>query len=521
MAAIAIPAFIALLSKVFLLVYALRSPRRDPTTRLFIMLLGLFALQNLVEWLGLDHFATRGLDRTMELFGFAYFAATIPFIAATLHVSLRLSIDDWAKVKRVVPLLYLPALLLEFLLLGTDQLVAGFQLFKNYTILRVPGPLYFLFEVYVPLYVLAALVYVIYGARTSRPSRINRIRNRWWLFALLPFVALHVYLIIANHFGLAKISSTISIPIALTFFFIVTTYATHQYRLFDIEFLIPWSRTRKRKTEFYRRIQATIAEIAEMHSVKEVLNSIANTLRCQVALVGGLRPQVAFVDGQELVIDDDSPPSFPREALKNVKHIVVTNEVAERQPELYELMKRYKVGAIVPFNAHSPVSPHWMLLGEHFSNQVYTPLDFKFVETLFDRLAERFLDNLMLLRSQLEDAQADNLEFQLRLSAAWAEVNALRQKVMLAEMEIQRLREENTHWRRKSLRLVSSALPSAIIAGEASLWEYLSQCEAEVAKAAIESCDNDITRAADLLGISETDLQNIVQRYRLFASKQA
>lgn len=516
-----LPALVSLLFKIVLFAYAFGAPRRSDTTRLFLLFLLLLSAYNVIEFMGLNHFAAYGLDATMERYGYFYFASVIFYTGVMLHVSLRVSIDKWDRVRPILPIIYLPVPILEYLLLGTDKLVSGFQLYKDYSIFRVAGPLYVLFEVYMLLYVFASLVYLIYGARGSRPSRINRLRNRYWLLGLLPFVLLHAYLIVANHFGLAKISSTVSVPIVLTLFLIAATYAIHQHRLFEIEFFVPWSRTRKRKTEFYRRIQATIAEIAEMHSVKEVLDSIANTLRCQVALVGGLRPQVAFADGQELVIDDESPPSFPREALQKVNHIVVANEIAERQPELYGLMKRYKVGAIVPFNSHSAASAHWMLLGEHFSNQVYTPLDFKFVETLFARLAERFLDNLMLLRSQLEDAHADNLEFQLRLSAAWAEVNSLRQKRMLAEMEIQRLREENTQWRRKSLRLVSSALPSAITAGEASLWEYLSQCEAEVARAALESCDNDVSRAADLLGISETDLQNIVHRYRLDASKKA
>ena len=88
---------------------------------------------------------------------------------------------------------------------------------------------------------------------------------------------------------------------------------------------------------------------------------------------------------------------FPREALKLVAHIIVANEIADSEPELHALMKRHKVGAIVPFNSHSATSAHWMLLGEHFSDQVYSPLDFRVVESLFDKLAERFTDNLLLL----------------------------------------------------------------------------------------------------------------------------
>lgn len=514
MAPLAIPAFVSFLCKFLLLAYALRAPRRGTATNLFMVFLAVLGAHNVIEVLGFNHFGTYGLDRTTEHYGYAYFAGVILYTAVTLHVSLWMSIDEWGKVRSIVPLLYLPALILGYLLLGTDKLVTGFQLYKDYSVLRVPGPLYILFEVYVLLYVFASLVYLIYGARNSRPSTISRLRNRWWLFGLLPFVLLHGYLIIANHFGLAKISSTVSVPIALTLFLIAATYAIHQFRLFDIEFFLPWSRVRKRKTEFYRRIQATIAEIAEMHSVKEVMNSIATTLRCQVALIGGLRPQVAFAEGQEAVIDDFGPPSFPREALNKIGHIVVAHEIAEKQPELYDLMKRYKVGAIVPFNSHSATAAHWMLLGEHFSNEVYTPLDFKFVETLFARLAERFLDNFLLLRSQLADAHAENRDLELQLAAAWAKVKLIRQEMVLAATEIERLREENAQWRRKSLRVVSS-LPDAIVSGEMTFWDYLSQSEASLAQAALGHCNGDIPRAAQLLGISERDLNDIIARYKL------
>ena len=105
---------------------------------------------------------------------------------------------------------------------------------------------------------------------------------------------LNIYLITANHFGLAKLSSSVLNPIVVTVFLIVTTYATHQYRLFEIEFYIPWSKVRKRKTVFYQRIQATIAEIADLRSVREVIQLLADTFRCPVTLVGGSHPMVAI-----------------------------------------------------------------------------------------------------------------------------------------------------------------------------------------------------------------------------------
>src|SRR5690606_12257555 len=203
-----------------------------------------------------------------------------------------------------------------------------------------------------------------------------------------------------------RLTSTFYLPLAVTFFLFVTTYATYEYRLFDVEFFLPWSKVRRRKTAFYQRIQATIAEIAELRSVRQVLDLMAHTLRCQVALIGGPRPLVALAPGQESGTGDRLVlPQFPREALAELDQIVIANEIADLRPDLHRLMRRHKVGAIVPFGSHGATAGHWMLLGEHFSDSVYTPLDFKRVEALFNRIAERFLDDLLLLRTQLTDAK--------------------------------------------------------------------------------------------------------------------
>lgn len=516
-ASITIPALIALLFKAVLLGYAAKSPTRNVTTRLFLVLLVVLALHNLVEFVGLNYFVRNGLTETMQRFGFAYIAFLIPAIALLLHVSLRISLDlpAFSRYSIWEALLYLPVAVLLFLLLFTDRLVVGFQMFQN-TVLRVPGPLYFLFETYVAVYLLAALTNLFYGARSGRASAFKRARNRLWLVGLLPTGLLLVYLIVANHFGWTKITSTIYIPITLTFFLIVTTYATHQYRLFEIEFFIPWSKIRRRKTAFYRRIQAVVAEIGEMRSVKEILDSLAKTLQCQVALIGGPRPVVALAHEQQRRITGDSMLSqFPADALKHVDQIVIAHEIADREPSLHALMKQYKVGAIVPFNSHSALSAHWMLLGEHFSDNVYTPLDFKVVEGLFSRIAERFLDNLTLLRSQLADAHAELHSLQRRLAIAWDELTSSRRRVERLEGENRKLRSENARLRRQSLKVVGNELPEDIASGRKTLDQYLADYEAEIVLATLRRCRGNKAKAARLLGMWPNRIDYVLERHGL------
>ena len=427
-----LPALIALVFKLALLAYALRSPRQNVTTRLFIALLALFSLHNLVEFVGLNHFATHGLDARMTMYGYSYFVVGILFIALVLHLSLRLSTDRWDSVGRYSMLLYAPVVVLEFLLLATNKLVAGFTTFSNYTILRVAGPLYFLFETFAVLYLLAALAYLVYGARRSRAPIINRTRNRLWLAALSPFVLLNGYVIVANHFGLAKLSSTVFVPIAITLFLAITTYATHQYRLFDIEFYIPWSKVRKRKTAFYDRIRAMVAEIADLGSgsISHAVNRLADTFRCPVALVDDSRAVLAAAGPSRIT-------ALPLNMLRNVDHIMVANEIADAKPEMYALMKQHGIGAIVPFHPHSQNAASWLLLGDSFSENVYTPLDFRMVEQLFDKMADLFLDKLVAMRMQLADAQRHISALETRLQAAESNMT-------LMQGHLQTLTQENT-----------------------------------------------------------------------------
>ena len=511
-----VPSLVALTFKLALLGYAAKSRAKNTLTFIFMAMLIVMSLFNLVEFSGLTYIATNGFEATAaNSFGFAYFAFVIAAITLLLHLSLALSFDSLLSQRReLLVLIYGSGIALESLLLFTDKLVLGFKPFL-YTVLRDPGPWYFLFETWLVVCIAAALLNLVYGARSSRPA-LPRIRNRLWLVALAPMGLLFVYLIVANHFGWTKLTSTFYGPMAMTFFLVVTTYATYEYRLFDIEFYIPWSSSRKRKTAFYRRIQATIAEIAELNSPRQILDMMARTLQCQVALVGGPRPVVAIEPSHEIRSTGElRPVEFPRDALHKVDHIVVANEIADENPELYRLMKHHKVGAIVPFNSHSSTAADWMLLGEHFSDHVHTPLDFKVVETLFDRIGERFLDNLLLLRSQLAEANDELRDYQRRLGLAWGEIESLRKNLTATEQHNRELREEKANLKRQSLRVVQGGLPSVIESGEKTLEQYLAESEREIVRAALRDCRGNKAKAARLLGVQMRTLHYLIQRHDL------
>lgn len=430
-----IPSLVALLFKIVLLGYAIRSIAQNHLARVFLVLLLLFSAINIVELGGMHYYYPGGLSPTVEKFGYAYFAVFIPVIAVILHLSLALSIDgNQARLKSLCWLLYVPVIPLEYLLLASNQLIAGFEPFRD-SIQRTRGPLYFLFETYAIVYLMASFANLIYGARGSRPSAIARARNRLWLIALSPIVFIFVYLITASALGWPKFTTTFYLPIGITFFLCVTTYAIHEHRLFDIEFYIPWSKVRKRKTAFYDCIRAMIAEVADLRSVNEAVDRLADTLRCPVALVGGPKPVCAAAGGTTMA-------AMPLDPLRGMDHIIVANEIADHLPQVHTLMKQHGVAAVVPFYPHSENAASWLLLGDSFSDQVYSRLDFRMVERLFDRMADLFLDKLLAMRAQLADAHVQVQTLQFRLQTAERNAAALQEKIEALSRENVRLARE-------------------------------------------------------------------------------
>jgi hypothetical protein len=514
-----IPSLVALLFKFALLYYAYRSPRRNSLTLAYLALLVSLSVLNAVEFLGIYYYERHGLSPGLMWFGFSFFAALAPSIALILHVSLRLSVDatDRPKWRPLFLLVYVPIVPLEYLLLFTDELVQGFVPFK-YSIIREPGPLYFLFESYVVTYLLAALAYLVYGARPSRRSALARTRNRLWLLGLTPLVLMMLYLTVAGYVGWPKFTSTFYFPLAITVFLIVTTYAIYQYRLFDIEFYIPGSAVRARKTALYRRLQATVAELADLGSADEALSRVADIFKCPVALVGGWRPVLAHAGDGSLEI-----AQFPGEPLEKIDRIVVANEIETAMPELHRVMQQFRVAAIAPFHPRSRTAVSFLLLGESFSNTVYTPLDFKKVERLFDRLGEFFLDKLASLRTELTLAEDQQRELTSAMAETTKDLVRLREENALLRDTNFRLMRENHVVRqaldsrtrqRKTAPVLTLALKPATDWSK-TLREQLEQSEARLIEEALRQSNGNRSKAARLLGIRPKTLRNKLERHSL------
>ncbi len=441
---VSIPATIALVIKGGVFFYAQRSKVGNGYTRLFLAFLGALTLLNIAE---LWHF--HALHQGVLPYGalMLYYTAAIMIGALMMHLALALSFD-WSATNRyrkhtALGAVYAYAAVLLTLLLFTPWLIRDFVPI-GYTATRVPGPAYWLFEVYALACFLLVLGMLGHGARRlSTPSR--RAKAGFMLLGIVPMAVVVIGVIVLQHFEARWLNASVIFPIAITYFLLVTTYAIYHHRLFEIQFFLPWSKLRKRKTAFYGRVRAMIAEIADLGSPQEVLNRLALTLHCPVALIGGGRPILAFAGAAHRMAQ------FPRAELQNVAHIVVANEIAHELPAVADTMQRHGVAAIVPFYPHSRQASGWLLLGDSFNEQVSSPLDFRVVEELFEKMADLFLDKLLAMRSQL--------------SAATRQVHALQTQQKELETRLARIEHDNRALAELNSRLLKEQPADSLMPG--------------------------------------------------------
>jgi len=426
LSAYSIPAVVALLIKAGIYFYVRPLSLRSLQTRIFLLFLITLSLMNLSE---ISYFVTfDGVRPEMPPGGYLYFACSIVGLALILHLALLMA-RDWEPAQQVhMRWIYVPATILMALLWLTPWLVAGFEV-RNYTYYRVAGPLYGVFEAYVLACCWAVIALFTYGALFHR-SNTARVKNAMMLLGLVPMGLIVTSVILIQHMGVKLFNTTFTLPIMMNFFLVVAAYAIHQYRMFDVAFYIPWSTVRRRKTAFYRRIRTLVGEMASLQSVGQAIDRLADALQCPVALVTGSQAIMAAAGASPAMT------RIPVQALRRFDHIVVAGELADSDPAGCELMRRHGVAAVVPFHPFSRNATGWLLLGETFSDNVYSPLDFRVVEELFDKMADLFLDRLLSMRSELATANR-------RLHALQQQHNTLRAEADQLRLQYQRLQELN------------------------------------------------------------------------------
>lgn len=420
---ISLPALIALTIKGGIFWYALKHPMQNLASRLFFYFLAALTAVNITEISGF--YILIDEHRVPVLNGYLYYVFVGAALAVLFHLVTVLALQTrWPRLVRFVYGYYG---ILVVLLLATDWVVADFKRYA-YAIIREPGPLYALFEVYALSLYTSVIGLLVYGGRKQRTAA-QRLRNRWMLIAILPMCLVVGSVLVLLHLGVQLPFNTNFInPLAISYFLLVSSYAIYQHRLFDLQFFVPWSRTRRRKTAFYNRIRTLVAEIADLGSPDRIVSSLADCFACPVALMDGKTVTSRNETAQTMT-------RIPASVLQELKEIVVTDEIRDARPSLYASLSNLGIAAVVPFNSYNEDSDGWLLLGNSFSDRIYSRLDFDVVETLFARLADEFLEQQLAQRGNVSNLRRSLDRARERETRLQQELTQLRQQ-QAAQLEV-------------------------------------------------------------------------------------
>lgn len=433
--AYSIPAIIALLLKFLLLGATSVMPLRNSEARVFLAFLFVLALHNMAEIMGLNYSGPK--DGVIDLrSGILFFTMSIVAMAILLHLMLirlkestgwSVPVEDW----RCWLLLYAPAAGVLLLLWMSDRMIEGFVP-QGFSYTRVPGPQYHWFELYALVYLVASIGILTVSAIVSR-NRSNKRKNIIILAGMAPIIVMPIAVILLQRHGVSSFTLPLWFPLGLTFFLIVAAYAIHEHRLFNIFFHLPGTRMRRRRTAFHQGIRDFVAEMDRLPdlSVEQALDKLAGTLKCSVAIVGAGRPPVEarpqFASVHHLRTD-----KLDRDKLNAIDQITVTRELRREDPESYSSLSRANCAAVIPFRPFRGTSAGWLLLGGGERAPDELPVDFALVESLFDRMGDLFLENIIRerealsgLEQELERQRAQNSRLAAELKRKQDAIDAL------------------------------------------------------------------------------------------------
>jgi DNA-binding protein Fis len=472
-----LPAAIALFIKLLVLYFSWRTEARNIKTRLFlsatVVSLGISVVETVgVNFKSLEPIKVLGY---LDFFGYSYYAFFIPFLGLLIILAVVISEEKRAFAISIATAIYV--LILEYLLLFTPLLITDFQPFK-FSVTRTPGPLYGLFEFLIVVSTLTVLLFPLQGIKADR-SPLVRSQCKLWLATATPVVLIIVLAFALLHFNIRLFNTAATLPLASALLLVAVGYAVHNQRIIELDFYLPWSHTRKHKSLLYSRLGTATAE----RSIEQAIRNLADILKCPAALISPHKSSAIDAGNGASALS-----GFPREELEKVDRMLVANE-GQDLPDVRRSMSALGVGVIIPFFPHSSIAASWLLLGNGFNAHIYTPLDFRTLQQLLDRLAILLLDDVLRPDSPLRQAAL--------------ELRDLQSSQEFLQAQFQRL----------FLREPAAVSPRA-------LDDYVSEFEAAIIKRALDYCEGNRARAARLLGLRPNTLHYKIERHGIETVKK-
>ena len=240
MSILAIPALVALLSKLW--IYALAKNTRN-TSQTFLWLLLFFAIHNLSEFLLISQFFDGKIsDLLLEL----YYVAAIFSVAYMYVFSSSVANRDTAhKLDNLIVLVI--ALVTSAFVISSDLIVAGTMPAK-YAVTAIKGSYYFIFQ-FIAISGFALTLYTLTRRYLTVHDSNVQLRCFYAIIALSPIIITSLIIIIMMRMDYPY-TAVVLIPLSTTLFLALSILTQKHNDLMSISHRLPFSSTRLAEKEF-------------------------------------------------------------------------------------------------------------------------------------------------------------------------------------------------------------------------------------------------------------------------------
>jgi len=203
---------------------------------------------------------------------------SLVFVAASLILSLSHKLDP----EKIIPSkpFYSTIILISFFLatlsLYTNLIIEG-ALINSYSLSRIPGKLYWLFQAYILLYMILSPLLIWRGILNSK-NPLDKKRRKVILVSFFPLIGTVLLVIILMQAGV-QINWSIFLPLSTIAFILAYLFTENRNDLFKVLVNIPFSEERKAYKLINSRILEYISKTQtnESISLKGLLSEIEKT----------------------------------------------------------------------------------------------------------------------------------------------------------------------------------------------------------------------------------------------------
>ncbi len=248
---ILIPSFLAICLKLAIFFRHQRSLTRE-NIALCIFFVAVF-LWNLIELVFLDGNYS---DQVNFFLLVCAYCSIIFLVHAFLSIAIEYAKLRWQKLEQIKLALNLFLGYLVVSVIFDRGMIAGFEP-NGFTLTKIPGERYWIFQIYLLAGVLTALTLLVNGVVTLKDN-LDKQRCLAVLLAAVPAAAVGIFVVISKALG-AGSTSTIFQSLGFTLMLGVLVYAEKKSRLFKLLTFIPFTKERKLHKKILAQITDCIA----------------------------------------------------------------------------------------------------------------------------------------------------------------------------------------------------------------------------------------------------------------------